>query len=125
MNTTYDIKPSVHIHEANANPFHLSEICAGLEEEGIPYSIFKANGDAVYLATEAASRSKLRVGIGITTKSAMLQTRNNPIDIQTSDITGDGQDPILYIDLSDSTANSKCRALGTNAARAVKGGIFI
>lgn len=123
MNKINDTRPSVHIYEASANPIHLSEICAGLEEEGIPYAIFKASGDAKPLANEAANHSKLRVGIGITTKYAILQIRNSPVDVSQWDISN--QDPVLHINLSNPATNTNCRALGTNAARAVKGGVFI
>ena len=121
MNPASNTKPSVHIHEANANPAYLTEICAGLEEEGIPFAIFKADGDAKFLAHAAANHSRLRVGIGITANSAMMQIRNCPTDIPTNDTTG----PILHVNLNTPTAKSQCRALGTNAARAVKGGMFI
>ena len=158
MTTT--TKPSVHIHESNANPAHLSEICAGLEEEGIPYAIFKADGSSVkLLALEAANHSRLRVGIGITAGSAMLQLRNCPIDVPASgssaeqnssaafstgpilgqvekdsyakhetalpQVNAQHRSPILHINLCNPAANTQCRALGTNAARAVKGGVFI
>ncbi|MCL2377706.1 MAG: glycerol dehydratase reactivase beta/small subunit family protein [Defluviitaleaceae bacterium] len=120
---TSDIKPYVHINEANANPVHVAEICAGLEEEGIPYAVFAAQGDAKPLALNAANHSKLRVGIGITARLAVLQTRNCPIDIPPGEITGN--DPILHVNLLCPTAASKCRALGTNAARLVKGNILV
>ena len=117
---TRDINPSVHIHEANASPAHLAEICAGLEEEGIPCTIISATGDAKTLAIEAANNSKLRVGIGITANDALLQMRNCPIDIPLEETN-----PTLYVNLESNEATRKLRALGTNAARAIKGGIFI
>ncbi|MCL2404092.1 MAG: glycerol dehydratase reactivase beta/small subunit family protein [Defluviitaleaceae bacterium] len=119
------IKPAVHIHEAYAKPLHIAEICAGLEEEGIPYTVTSTSGDVRHLAANAANSSRLHVGIGITHEFAMLQMRNCPINIPTNDTTHDNQSPTLYIQLSSPTANSNCRILGTNAARAVKGGIFI
>ena len=130
-------KPSVHIHESSANPAHLSEICAGLEEEGIPYSIFRADGSVKHLAHAAANSARLGVGIGVTAGFAMLQIRNCPMDIPPNDaatqehvVSTAGSPtpdryPILHINLSTPAANSQCRALGTNAARAVKGGMFI
>ncbi|MCL2572409.1 MAG: glycerol dehydratase reactivase beta/small subunit family protein [Defluviitaleaceae bacterium] len=98
----------LHIYEANASPEALKEICAGLEEEGILYSIFsKTSADVKTLAFDAANHSKLRVGIGIAVSTAALQIRNCPID-----------KPVFLID-------SDYRALGTNAGRAVKGGVFV
>jgi len=108
-------KPTVHIYDTNANPAHLSEICAGLEEEGIPFTLTKeAKDDVLTLAHKAANHSRLRVGIGITAKAAALQIRNCPID-----------KPVFLIEISTSTPNPHFRKLGTNAARAVKGGVFI
>ena len=107
---TNNLKPAVHIYEAGATSAHISEICAGLEEEGIPCTISKASGDAKTLAYEAANHSRLRVGIGITANTAALQIRNCPID-----------KPVFHIDIN----NRSCRILGTNAARAVKGGVFV
>jgi len=124
-NATTSGTPAVHIHEASASPAHLAEICAGLEEEGIPYAIFKATGEAKPLAVEAANRSKLRVGIGITRDFAVMQIRNCPVDIPVADTSKEGEFPILHIKLSSLNANFECRALGTNAARAVKGSAFL
>ena len=145
MSGVNHIKPSVHIHEAGAARTHLSEICAGLEEEGIPYTIVKSSGGDKALALEAANHSQLRVGIGITRDSATLQMQSSP-DFATlltqhekhTESNGkspdaellftqhpDSPNPILYIDLSTPKALPQCRALGTNAARAVKSGIFI
>ena len=130
MSGINNTKPSVHIHEANASPTHISEICAGLEEEGILYVIFKANGDAKTLANEAANSSRLRVGIGITAEYAILQIRNTPIDMpvinqdaKTREVNIQERNPVLHIKLD--YQNPPCRALGTNAARAVKGVTFI
>ena len=129
MNNANNLKPTVHIYEANANPAHLSEICAGLEEEGILCAIFNANGNAKTLAYEAANNSRLRVGIGITSDAAALQIRNCVID-----------KPVFLVSLSEDTGLRKkdhnawavimldvntCRNLGINAARAVKGGAFV
>ena len=122
MSQVSDTKPSIHIHEAGAASAHLSEICAGMEEEGIPFTVVKSTGDAKTLAHEAANHSRLRVGIGITQESAQLQIRNCP-DFSSTTSGPDPQAPTLNIKLDNPTP--KCRALGTNAARAVKGGTFI
>jgi len=107
---TSDRKPTVYIYEAMANPACIKEICAGLEEEGIPFTIFKImNENVKTLAIDAASHSRLRVGLGITTDQAALQIRNCPVD-----------KPVFLIELE----NSQLRKLGQNAARAVKGGVF-
>jgi len=115
-------KPAVHIHEANVNPSYLAEICAGLEEEGIPYAVTSATGEAKHLATNAANLSKLNVGIGITQELAVLQIRNCPIDTSTAQ---EAEAPILHVKLSNQNAKTRCRALGTNAARAVKGSTLV
>ena len=106
-------KPSVYIYESGAVTESLNEICAGLEEEGIPWEIFSSDeNNAKSLAHTAANHSRLRVGIGITAKTAALQMRNLPID-----------KPIFIIDIDDDLTS--LRRLGINAARAVKGGMFV
>ena len=114
-------KPTVLIYESGVEPMHLAEVCAGLEEEGIPYSITRASGDAKLLAAEAANHSRLRVGIGITRDIAILQIRNYTMDIPVSNEAA----PALHIKLNDPAAKHRCRALGTNAARLVKGSMLI
>jgi len=139
------MKPAVHIHEANANPANVAEICAGLEEEGIPHAIFNANGDVKSIATDAANHSKLRVGIGITQEFAMMQIRNGPtfaapltqctkciksvmeapMDILINETTQENDNPVLHIKLNGSASKIECRILGTNAARVVKGKVLV
>jgi len=104
-------KPAVYIYEASADPINIGELCAGLEEEGIPYEVYEMhNNDIKTLAYSAANHSRLRVGIGITATSAALQIKNHPIS-----------KPVFLINLE----NNELRKLGQNAARAVKGGAFI
>lgn len=45
----------------------MKELCAGLEEEGVPYVLEQASGpdDGIILAAQAAASSPLQVGIGI------------------------------------------------------------
>ncbi|GAB3246858.1 glycerol dehydratase reactivase beta/small subunit family protein [Kineosporia babensis] len=44
----------------------LREICAGMEEEGVPFEVVpQADGQALDLAYQAAQRSPLEVGIGL------------------------------------------------------------
>ena len=108
-----DIKPTVYIYESGASNAALQEIAAGLEEEGIPWEIIACNtSDAKALAHAAADHSRLRVGIGITVKAAALQVRNLPEN-----------KPVFLIDIDDNLAS--LRKLGINAARAVKGGVFV
>jgi len=116
----------------------LKEICAGLEEEGVLYAIFSGHPDttddltskasdatkasiqtyhaidianARILAHNAANHSRLHVGIGINGKSAAMQMRNCPAD-----------KPVFQIETDNPR---EYRNLGTNAARAVKGVMFI
>jgi len=108
------MKPTIHIHQSTANPIALSEICAGLEEEGVPYEVIDTiTHDTKTLAHNAANNSRLHVGIGITANAAALQIRNNPPD-----------KPIFEIELGTHETYPCCRNLGINAARAVKGDAF-
>jgi hypothetical protein len=60
--------PTMVIADSGADPALLREVCAGAEEEGVPVEITPAPppGHAVELAHEAAGRSRLEVGIGLT-----------------------------------------------------------
>jgi len=90
----------------------IREICAGLEEEGVLFAVVTRNEtNAETLAFNASSESLLGVGIGISGSSAAMQMKNFAVN-----------SPIFRI---DSTNLSDYRNLGTNAALAVKGGMFV
>jgi hypothetical protein len=58
-------KPRVLILTAGPETL-LREICAGIEEEGVPFEVLPAgSGTAGELAEEAARRSPLDVGVGL------------------------------------------------------------
>ena len=104
-------EPAVYIYERNASHEALIEICAGLEEEGVPYAVYKMEeNDVNHLAYNAANQSPLNVGIGITSSEAALQIENCRIE-----------NPVFHIQIEP----NYCRRLGINGARAVKGGVFI
>jgi len=106
------MKPAVYIYERMADPVTLSEICAGLEEEGIPFAIFpREEDDPKTLAYSAANNSRLHVGIGISGNIAVMQIRNCSADKPV--FTEGPASPTDY------------RKLGTNAARAVKRSRFV
>jgi len=107
-----DRKPLVCIFENDAKPELLKEVCAGLEEEGVLFGVFaQSEADVKTLAYNAAAQSLLNVGIGITMSGAVMQMKNFSIDKPIFNISGEtGRD---------------YRTLGANAARAVKGGVFV
>ena len=107
-------KPAVYIYENNATAQILKEICAGLEEEGVLYAISsKENVSTPTLAYAAANHSPLQVGIGITAHAAALHMRNCP-----------AERPVFTLEAAHASPQDY-RKLGTNAARAVKGGRFV
>ena len=120
-------KPAIHLYTTDAHLPALAEICAGLEEEGVPWALRQMETDAPSmegnashwdgamekippsakdLAYQAAQDSVLEVGIGLTTEAIALQIRRVP-----------KEKPVFYF--ANPTAR-QCRVLGTNAARAVK-----
>jgi len=107
-------KPAIYIYEEAANPAGISEICAGLEEEGIPWFVFKKIGNAKKLAFDAAQHSKLGIGIGVTSDTTVLQIKNCSIN-----------KPVYMIEVGTENCTSQLRNLGQNAARAIKGGVFV
>ncbi|MCD7817614.1 MAG: glycerol dehydratase reactivase beta/small subunit family protein [Lachnospiraceae bacterium] len=104
-------KPAVHLYTADEHLPSLVEICAGLEEEGVPWKLLRMEGTAKELAFRAAQDSVLETGIGLTGQAAALQIRRVPADR-----------PVFFF--ANPTAEQS-RALGINAARAVKKRRFV
>ena len=99
-------KPAVHIYVADDTLPAIREICAGMEEEGVPWKILRMDGAARGLAHRAATDSVLEAGIGLAAGEVALQMRKV------------AEDCPLFI-FTAPTAE-QYRMLGTNAARAVK-----
>lgn len=102
------MKPSIIIKTYDPDPTALKEILAGIEEEGILYTLVEEarNLDCHRLAKESANLSKLQVGIGLNKDLAALYV------YKTRDIL-----------LSDTDTNY--RLIGQNGSRYVKGNPFI
>jgi hypothetical protein len=88
-------------------PGQMEEVCAGLEEEGVPYSLQMRDGtnSSIELGATAAAMSSLQVGIGIDPKGNICVHHEKL----------KAAEPYLQ----DSLQNG--RRLGKNAARLVKG----
>ena len=85
------------------------EIKAGLEEEGIPYSIVNSEKlTAVELAYQGACESQLGVGVGISAESLCIHYAKLPSD-----------QPLFSFNGPGSAVEWRC--FGYNAARLVKG----
>ena len=82
------------------------EVGIGAEEEGVPIAWDILDSDAKTLAWEAANRSRLRVGIGISPNECALTLANL-----------DPEEPLIFME--DSSV--PLRWLGQAAARFVKG----
>lgn len=86
------------------------EVLAGIEEEGVPYSVLTTDSDATAsdLARQAALRSPLRVGVGIDGRGDVCVHHDQLAD------------PLP--ELSSGAADAElARLLGHNAARIVVG----
>ena len=87
----------------------MREVQAGMEEEGIPFSIMPSDDKAVMaLANQAAYASKLGVGVGIGPDGLAIQTDKLP-----------DQKPLFL--LTNPGTQADWRNFGYNAARLVKG----
>lgn len=87
----------------------IREVQAGMEEEGIPWSIMQSDErDATLLAYQAACQSKLGVGVGIGPEGLSIQYDKLP-----------ATKPLFL--LTTSGTPSDWRTYGYNAARLVKG----
>ena len=100
-------KPTVILCARDAEPGMIAELCAGMEEEGILWTLTEAwDGDARMLADRAAELSTLGCGIGVFRREAALQMRGMPA----------GEPVFLFQNPDPQT----CRKLGANAARAIQ-----
>jgi hypothetical protein len=104
-------KPSialcVHVHEGCEQK--IREIQAGIEEEGVPYTVVPdEEQDRMILAYKGAGMSQLGVGIGITSTGLCIHHHKLPAD-----------QPLF---VTAGASNSKeWRRFGYNAARLIKG----
>lgn len=89
------------------NLSQMKEVCAGIEEEGVPYRLQKEEKGqtSIELAAEAASSSPLHIGIGID-QYKKISVHHEKLKKEEPYLTGDLQSG---------------RQAGKNAARLVKG----
>lgn len=101
------IKPSIHLYHDAGDDKLMREICAGMEEEGVPFEIMEyTDFDMDSLCYEASKTSVLGVGIGVI--HHMVSIHMNPLPKGTN--LFQSEYPTLI----------QGRLLGMNAARAVK-----
>ena len=99
-------KPEILIYVRDPDEDLLSEICAGIEEEGVLYRIVRQEGSLDELAAQAAGESMLGSGIGMTGHRAAMAMAGLPPGRNVSEL--------------DHPTFLQCRRLGANSARAVK-----
>lgn len=101
-------KPSVHVrYTAGAPKETLRQLQYGIEEEGIPWELQAAEGEALDLAWDASRSSRLEVGIGLDTDELILHFAKL-----------ERAQPLFRIPAR--SGEELIRALGSNAARLVK-----
>lgn len=106
--------PQIIIQYTGTEPPTIEYIEYGIEEEGVPWRTQSANDEsglseetATEIAYQAASNSRLKIGIGIASDAAhTLHHARLP-----------AEKPVLSMQI---TANSQARTIGTNAARLAK-----
>lgn len=99
-------KPTIIIYCHEADEDLLSEVCAGIEEEGVLFQVHDHAGDLDTLAFDAANESMLGSGIGIDGNRLAMQMQRLP----------KGQN-VFELNMP---AFWQCRNLGANSARAIK-----
>ena len=101
-------RPSILIYTVNVDDYlMITEMCAGIEEEGLLYEVKKHHyGVLDELTYNAANESTLGCGIGVEGSKAILSLRTLP----------KGENVFMI----EKPSFSQCRKLGANAARAVK-----
>jgi len=108
--TEQNKKPSVNIglQKEYLEDKIFSNLCFGLEEEGIPYNFFEGEEDVFQLAFDAAQQSRLSVGIGLGDGDQVI--------IQHKKLEAD--QPFFRKKIDE---NFQAKIMGSNAARLVKG----
>ena len=104
-------KPSVLIYCDGADGDCLNEVLCGIEEEGVPYEVQERRGGLDELAHSAARESVLGSGIGMTEDGLAMQMAALPLGRNVFELAR--------------PSFAQCRALGANAARAVKRRPFV
>ena len=106
-------KPTIIIYACSPDAQLLSEVCAGIEEEGILFeTVAVPVGAAEALSVRACDESMLGVGIGITGSTLSLHIRG--MNIRSGN---DEKTALLFCENADADA---ARALGSNGARVIK-----
>ena len=104
-------RPAVFIFCQGADEDYLSEILAGIEEEGVPAEVQERTGSLDELAFLAAKESVLGSGIGMVGRRSAMQMASLPLGRNVFEIS----EPSF----------ENCRILGANSARAVKRCSFV
>lgn len=99
-------RPTIMIYVQEPDEDLLREVCAGIEEEGVPYQVQTHEGDLDTLAYEAAAESMLGSGIGICGARLAMQMQRLPRGKNVFEL--------------DTPSFRQCRNLGANSARAVR-----
>lgn len=99
-------KPTIIIYCKEPDEDLLREVCAGIEEEGVLYSVRSHEGDLDTLAFDAASESMLGSGVGILGSRLAMQMQRVPKGKNVFELNM----PSFW----------QCRNLGANSARAIK-----
>ncbi|MDR1790973.1 MAG: glycerol dehydratase reactivase beta/small subunit family protein [Propionibacteriaceae bacterium] len=100
-------RPEILVFADSDSRVKLSEVLYGIEEEGVPYRVVEATGDAGTIAHQAAVESRLGVGVG---------AASGRVAVTTEKLVAAA--PYISINLNASRAVD--RAVGANAARLVK-----
>lgn len=101
-------KPVIRVNSNCSNPEFLKEICAGIEEEGVPFEVMEFNDkyEALQLSKNAALNSSLGTGIGIDNSKACFYSTAFKMET-----------PLIECLLEDKKA---LRMMGCNAGRYIK-----
>ena len=100
-------KPSIFIYVNDPDHVYMDEICAGIEEEGVLYTVItRQENDVSFLSYEAANDSMLGSGIGICGTEVAMQMKG----------IKKGEDVFRF----NRPNKEECRYIGANSARAIK-----
>ncbi|WP_270739096.1 glycerol dehydratase reactivase beta/small subunit family protein [Massilioclostridium coli] len=100
-------KPSILVYVNHPDETILKEVCAGIEEEGVLFTVEQQQQeDLQELSFEAAKNSMLGSGIGIVDDHIALQISN----------IAKSKNPFVFYHAS----KLQCRLIGANSARIVK-----
>jgi hypothetical protein len=104
-------RPTIQVRGNSQDVMVLLQVLYGIEEEGIPVELINSKAtNPLYESYQGALESPLLVGVGVMNDQVVVHYRNLPEN-----------SPVFQVERASTKDIETLRALGSNAARLVKG----